>query len=462
MGKVLSVAVPGLAKVAQVGESEVGGGLGLFASQAFRSGDIVYSWSVDSETVMQPVGALADKLESEDFGALAFQILKTSRTKDPSPWRLWWATGVESPATHPLKLVLSDPDLAQTLWSSTTCGGRMSASALRLRDDLELLKGGASLEEWAEAVALVMSRCVVEAEDGMPLLVLGLDLLQDGDDPNVQARVVYKAEGSGPLGLGDNGERRLTEVVLVATRDIEAGDELTGQYVDKPHAGLYMERYGFVPQRLLGELAPGCVELSFAPTDDQDINYGIKESLLENIGLTPDPILFYYTSNEALLAPADDNDTDWLKKSTLDKMVHILRLRHTGGADSYLLDSVYVEDLWYNCNFRLSKDNESQVCRAVIDECNRWLNRFRLADSEQEGEPPALVGIAAAAASVRRAEGEVLQRLRDLFAQELRDTMVDEARKYWADRQMDTLFPQRRGRRGGSKGRTGVQFIDDP
>jgi len=451
--------VPALAEVASVGKSCEGNGLGLFARRELSKGDVVHRWSLDSGTVMEPLEALSNAFESEEFGALAFQVLKASRSKDLSPWRLWWAAGVTAPETHPLKLLLSNPQLAQQLWNSTTCGGRMSASALRLRDDLQKLQGGASLEEWAEAVALVMSRCIVEDDDGVPLLVLGLDLLQDGDDPNVEARAEYATTGGlaglGALGdlTGGGGERRLVGVALTATRAVRAGDELTGRYLEKPHAGRYLERYGFVPQRLRGPLVPACAELSFAPTDaDDDFHFGVKQSLLEDVGLSTDPLLFLFGTEDGI-APPQEGREDWEAKSTLDKMVHILRLRHTGGAESYLLDSVYVDDLWYNCNFRISKDNESAVCRTVIDECDRWLERFQSLDDKESSDV-----IAAAAADVRTAEAEVLQQVRDIFAQELRDTMVDESRTYWADRQLDTLFPQRKGR----KGKTGVNFIDDP
>jgi len=401
---------------------------------------------------MEPLDALADRFESGEFGALAFQVLKASRSKDVNPWRLWWATGVSAPDTHPLKLLLSDPSLAQHLWSCTTCGGRMSAAALHLRDDVEILQGSATLEEWTEAVALVMSRCVVEDDEGIPLLVLGLDLLQDGDDPSVKAEVIYETVGGGPLGLGDEGQRRAVAVALTASRDLQAGDELTGRYFPLPHAGRYLERYGFVPRRLRGSLAEASVELSFAPADEEDFNFGNKESLLENVGLSTDPMLFLFSTEESF-GPPDESEGDWIGKSTLDKMVHILRLRHVAGADSFLLDSVYVDDLWYNCNFRISKDNESAVSKTVIDECDRWLDRF------QETEPPPdLPEIGAAGVDVRRSESELLQRLREVFAQELRDTMVDESRRYWPDRQLDVVFPQRVGRGGA----TGMKFIDDP
>lgn len=445
--------VPGFAQAVRVDESREGEGLGLFALRDFEEGETIHRWPLDSDAVMEPLEALANKFESEDFGALAFQLLKASRSKDPSPWRLWSATGVAAPQNHPVKLLLTDPKSAQLLWSSTTCGGRMSASALRLRDDFNMIKAGATLEEWADTVALVMSRCIVEDDDGAPLLVLGLDLLQDAEDPNVEARVVYETVGGGPLGMGGEEERVPTEVVLVASREIQEGDELTGRYFDEPHGGRYLERYGFVPARLRGELAPGCAELSFAPTDDEDYNMGVKESHLEDLGFSTDPLIFLFSAEDSLGPPTDSKEA-WASKSTLDKMVHILRLRCCGGVDSYLLDAVYIEDLWYNCNFRLSKDNESLVCKSVIDECDRWLERFEQASETQvEGE------VAAMATDIRRAEAELLQRLRDLFAQELRDTMVDENRTYWADRQLTVLFPQRKG---GGRGGTGVAFIDDP
>jgi len=457
MTKAMSTVLPKFAEIIRVEESEESSHLGLFTSKDFSAGETVFKWNMNSDTVMEPLPQLVDKFESEDFGALAFQLLKLTRLKDPSPWKLWWSTGVKAPETHPLKLALSDPGFVQLLWGSTTCGGRMCASAVKLRDDVDVLNGGATMEEWAEFMALAMSRSIVQDESGMPLLVLGLDLLQDGDDPNVKAQVVYENEGWFGGGAPTQ-DRIIAGVELVALRNISEDEELTCKYVEAPHAGRYLERYGFVPPRLRGNLAPGCIELAFAPTDEEeDYNYYTKEQLLEDLGLTTDPVIFTFLSEDTF-GPPENNQGDWDKKNALDKMCHILRMRLIDGNDAFLLDSVYINNLWTNCCYRISKDNELALCKTIIEECDRWLKRFEGAEEDQEDLPAKHGDIVMYAEDLRRAESEILMRIRDVFAQEMRDTIVDDKRLYWVERQMEDLFPQMKY--GANVNGSGIEFQD--
>jgi len=334
----------------------------------------------------------------------------------------------------------------------------MSASFVKLRDDVEVLEGGATLEEWAEFLALVMSRSIVQDGDGSPLLVLGLDLLQDGDDPNVKAQVTYESEGlAGLFGGGDpTKEKKITGVELVTTRAVAEDEELTCWYLERPHAGKYLEQYGFVPQRLRGNLAPGCVELAFAPTDEEeDYNYYVKEQHLEDLGLTTDPVIFTFTSEETF-GPPDSTEGDYDRKSAMDKMVHIVRMRLIDGNDAFLLDSVYVNNLWTNCCYRISKDNETAVCKAIMEECDRWLKRFEDTEEEQEGLETEYSEMLVHAADSRRIESEILLRIRDVFAQELRDTIIDDKRLYWVERTLEDIFPQRKW----SANPSGAKFED--
>lgn len=231
---------------------------------------------------------------------------------------------------------------------------------------------------------------------------------------------------------------------LVTTRAVAEDEELTCMYVETPHAGKYLERYGFVPPRLRGNLAPGAIELSFAPTDEEeDYNFDRKESLLEDLGLTTDPVIFTFMSEETF-GPPDCDQGDYDKKSALDKMCHILRMRLIDGNDSFLLDSVYINNLWTNCCYRISKDNELAVCKAVMEECDRWLQRFESAEEDQEELSSKYSDIVMYAEDSRRAESELLIRIRDVFAQELRDTIVDDKRMYWVERKLEEVFPQRK------------------
>lgn len=448
MQQLLEAELPGLMGQVSVRPSSEGDCLSLFAKKAFAEGDVIFRWPLDSDTVLVSKPELSDQLPSGDWGALAFQVLRATRSKQPvGPWADWIEAGANSPDTHPLKLLFSDVDLARRLWSSTTCGGRMSSAALQLRDDVEAIRGSATLQEWAEALALVQSRSIIEDDSGAPLLVFGLDLLQDGDVPNVEAQRKYtKAPGSSPFGFGSGGEQLMTDIELVATRDLKPGDELLTRYLPKPHGGKYLEQYGFIPTRLQGSFAKACAELAFAPTDEEDDpQYGPKQSLLEDRGLSTDPIPFLISTSEGIYPPKTEKNFD--EMTDMDRMVFMLRLRNLGGKESFLLDAVYVSDAWNNCHFYISKDNESQMCKMVLEECDRWLERFRAAEDTFEAAEEGT--LAAAADDIRRGEIDILERVRMIFQQELQETNLTETRRYWADRQMDNIFPER-ARRGGS------------
>eukprot|EP00435_Cladocopium_sp_Y103_P069754 s475_g33.t3 len=305
---------------------------------------------------------------------LSFPNIKSgAHVAGSGPWKDWFETGVSAPDTHPLKLLLNDPQLAKYIWSSTTCGGQMSGMALQARDDLEQLQGSATFEDWTDTLALVMSRSVIEDRDERPLLIIGLDLLQAAEDPVIKLELNYGKEGA-VMGLGGQGPEKLLGIKVKAVEDIEAGMELTMAYLAKPHAGGYLERYGFVPNWLRGELAESAMQLSISPVDDEDDFLGVKESCLEDLGLTTAPLSFTFSLSDGILAPRETDE--WERKSELEKMVQVLRFQTCGGTDSFLLDAVYIERFWYNCNFRLSRNNEILVCQQAMAECDRWLDRF--------------------------------------------------------------------------------------
>jgi len=437
MAPILSRGCAPLAEVAEVRESRVGDGLGLFATKSFDEDDEICELTFENTEILRPNSALSNQLESADWGALAFQVIKSSRSQGSNVWKDWCDTGVSAPETHPLKLLLTNPVLAKYLWRSTTCGGQMSGQALQVRDDLEQLQGSASLEDWTDALALVMSRTICEDRDERPMLIMGLDLMQAAEDPLVKIELNYGKEGT-VMGLGGKGPEKLLGIKLIALEDIEAGVELTTAYLPKPHAGGYLERYGFVPGWLRGELSESAVQLSIAPAEEEDDFFGVKESCLEDLGLTTAPLSFVFSLNEGILAPRES--TEWERKSEIEKMVQVLRFSTCSGSDSFLLDAVYIERFWYNCNFRLSRNNEILACQTAMAECDRWLERFD--DLEAEGDAPDH-DLARAADDIRRAERELLESVKKVFEQELDLIQIDDTIRYWADRAMDEAFPDR-------------------
>eukprot|EP00913_Durusdinium_trenchii_P010779 g10111.t1 len=118
---------------------------------------------------------------------------------------------------------------------------------------------------------------------------MGLDLLQAAEDPVLKLELNYGKEGA-VLGLGGRGPEKLLGIKVIALETIEVGTELTISYLlgsqasaptifsaskctflrPQPHAGGYLERYGFVPTWLQGTLAESAMQLSIAPVDDEE------------------------------------------------------------------------------------------------------------------------------------------------------------------------------------------------
>jgi len=426
-----------LRQAAELGASGIGKGLGLYACRDYEVDEVIFSWEIDGDAVLQAPELMAKKFQAGAYGALAFQVLKAARSTEPSPWRDWFAAGAESPRWHPCRLLGSNPALAQEMWMSTTCGSSMSSTALDIKDDLELLKGQSDLEEWSSMMALVMSRSLVKDPNGEPMLVLGIDFLQDGDSPNVEFNIKYRTEGGGFLGLGPDAKQVPIEVELVARQSIVSGEELTCRYFEREFPGKYLEIFGFVPGHMRTDFGATSVQLEFAPTDEEeDWHFNVKEQMLEDIDMTTDPIRFVISSGDAM-DPPEEETVDYEDKSVMGKIAHILRLKNVGGEESYLIEPVFIKKLWGFCNFRISKNNELAVLEDIMKECDRWLELFQRLDGTEEPDENEL---SATIAMVRKKEADLLRNMRTTVEQSSRETKQDTSRRYWVDRRMEEMF----------------------
>lgn len=324
----------------------------------------------------------------------------------------------------------------------------MSAAASAAAADIKVLKGSLQLQDWFNTIALAMSHSFVESDDDLPLLIFGFDLLQDGDLPNVKVELRY--EGSNQLfgiSLGseqDADSRKLEEVALVASCPVEEGEELTVRYLEEPHAGAYLERYGFVPPRLLAQ-ADASTELVFTPVTDEETDplYYEKQNHLGDLGLRLRPIPFLFVGRSSTSRPRPGQEK-WTKARTMDKMCWTLRFRHLGGKDSFLIDTVFEQEAWSRCCGVISLPNEELVSKSVLEESQLWLSRFEEADkwTVPEGDEDSIAGVAS---EVRSGEAALLSALAEVFEQEirtLRGASAGDIYQTWADRQMSSLFPQ--------------------
>mmetsp|Transcript_55101 Transcript_55101/g.131312 ORF Transcript_55101/g.131312 Transcript_55101/m.131312 type:complete len:548 (+) Transcript_55101:97-1740(+) len=438
---VIQERVPMLLESCRINDSREGEGLGLFATRDIEAGEVICKWDVeDTNTVMFPLDGLAESLDTEDYGALAFELLKAEREPEDSGWKSWMTAGVEAPPSHWLRLLLTEPMKVKDIWSSTTRGEDISSMALSIRDDLEELGENATLEEWTAALSVAMSRCVLFDPDDRPVLVLGLDMLQDSYDDNVVATLEYETKG-GLLGLGVGGGTydKIKEVQLKADRDILEGEELLTRYLKKPHAGGYLEKYGFIPPRLLEEIAEGAVMLSFEPVKPDDVWYDEKVRILEERNWTPRPRDFLMAGSDTLIPPIPGMREDDM--GVAEKITQCLRFSNIADADAFLLDAVFQANLWENMCDRISQENESRVCEDVMAECDRWIEKLEDEEEEvgevdkEEDEFQWMLSC------LRKTEIDQLKRVKAIWAQELTDTASDLSRPYWVDRQIKKVFP---------------------
>jgi len=433
---VLDTYVPGFLEAVELEPSALGDGLGLYATRQYEADEVIFSWGLDDAAVLMVPETLANKFAAGAYGALAFQVLKAARSAEASAWRDWFNAGAQSPRWHPCRLMCTSPSLAQELWMSTTCGTSMSSTALDIKDDLSLLKGQSDLQEWTGMMALTMSRSLAKDPDGRPMLALGSDFLQDSDAPNVTLQIKYRTEG-GIMGFGADVKKVPEALTLVATQTIYPSEELSYRYLRKDFPGKYIETFGFVPRHMRNEFGESAVELEFAPSDEEeDWHFNVKEQMLEDLGMTCDPIKFTIAGGDSLDMP-EEQDLDFTEKSVMGQIAQVLRLKHVGGPESYLIEPIFIKKLWNFCAVRISKANEIAAIEEVIQECDRWLDLFKNLDGTERDDDNE---VTATFAMVRKKEAQLLNTLKLNMTQALRDCKSDKSQRYWVDRRMEDLF----------------------
>jgi len=452
MNEFLAATLPEFADSLTVGNSREGTGLGTFAREEIMPGTDIYQWPVGSDGLLIPSEELADQFELGWWGSMGYELLRESRLPEDQRSLLGeWVlkSGAKAPKTHPLKLVVSHPEAAQLLWTSTTLGGEMSGKALQMNDDLELLEGSATVEEWSEVLALGMSKTLHLDREGRPLLCVGLDCLQDAEFSNCEVQVRYEELGGGMF-EGDS-VFRFSEVALVATRRINQHEELSCRYLEKEHAGAYIEQYGFIPQRLQSQtgMSSTCTQLSFSPAEeDEDDFWSVKYEALENEGISDNAMDFVFGNGDSLQPVHETSPEQWEDLNPVSKMNVVLRLRELGGKDSYLLDAVYAANTWGVCFMPVSEENDYAVAKAVVEECDMWLQRFKDGDESvdeiNEIDDDEIRDLLVNCSSIRGGEAKILGDLRSSYNLEIRQLESSITRRtYWTDREMMKLFPQR-------------------
>ncbi|KAK4758836.1 hypothetical protein SAY87_020137 [Trapa incisa] len=119
-------------------------------------------------------------------------------------------------------------------------------------------------------------------------------------------------------------------------------------------------------------------------------------------------------------------------------MLPFLRLVALGGADAFLLESIYRNSIWGNLQLPLSRANEELICRVVRDTCKSALSGYgtTIEEDEELQKIGNLGPRTEIAVGVRWGEKKVLQQIEDVFKD--KEAELDEL-EYYQERKLREL-----------------------
>lgn len=190
-----------------------------------------------------------------------------------------------------------------------------------------------------------MSRAVEVGDDGL-CVVPGADFVDHDDvlDPfEASIRCVPK-----------KGFGRPKSVQLLAAARGERGDRVVASYGPMA-ASEYLERYGFLPSRGAARRFAATAELRFElDPDDRFLD---------------DKLNVLYSNGAIDGDAADDGFLECCLGGEPDpEVLRFLRLRALGGADAFLLEPIFSNQIWTFLETPISIDNERDALDAILDE----------------------------------------------------------------------------------------------
>lgn len=281
----------------------------------------------------------------------------------------------------------------------------------------KLVNASVTLDQYTWALAYISSYGVeMEAKIGLglPPLATRLASAKHTEEPNVK----YLGISGGFFGK--------SRVILVATKDIKAGDALQCRRLapDSTCQDALLD-FGYVP------LADGrcaiapCVELGFS-LSSMDPFYEDKQDILE-INKESETPLF--------LLPNESTRGTWLPP---DGMEQFLRLLCLSTSDAFLLEAVFRSDVWDFMALPVSQDNEVTMCDAVIAACEDAIENYQVSgfDEGESGQSTLSSERAKIARAVIAGEKAVLRLCLEHFERE--KSNVD-AKEYYQERRLNSL-----------------------
>lgn len=256
-----------------------------------------------------------------------------------------------------------------------------------------------SLEGFTWAMAIVQSRSYFL--DGKLRLLPYMDMCNHDDSANE-----VRAGTMGTFGTTKGA-------LIIAAESAKAGDEVFCSYGPKSAAD-YLLEHGFVPPQCW---KTAVAEMTF-DLDPQDRFYDDKLDILEFETYDQAP-MDPTQSFDLVSAPGRDGEPD-------AAMIQFLRLARLGGADAFLLESIFRKEVWGFMELPVSEPNELAVVNTIIEECEKVLEELKQAP---EGGPEVCK-------LLRQAETKAITRTLD-FLQREKEAL--DLKEYYQERRLKDL-----------------------
>lgn len=347
-----------------------GGGRGLRATTDLSAGTTVASVPFDlcltaESASKSPVGNLLQEFDgwSGAAGLIAVQLLFEKSQGAKSQWAPWIATLPTAGEAGALDLPMFWPQEELALLKG--CSTRpIQDLATELDEDFEWLSEHVfevkpelfafdDLQtEWRWAMGVVLSRTFFL--DGATRLVPFVDFVNH--DPTCGQEVSVGAAGM--IGLAGKA------VKIVTDRAYKAGEEVMVTYGARSGAE-YLEEYGFVPADVGESMRGSICELVFQV--DETVEFADdKELILEEQGLD--------ATAAFELNPNEGGEPD-------PEMMQFLRLLCLGDTDAFLLEPVFLNDVWGFMGLPVSESNENKILETLVGRCQQALADFEASPS---------------------------------------------------------------------------------
>ena len=210
--------------------------------------------------------------------------------------------------------------------------------------------------------------------------------------------------------------------MVEADRGLRQGDVVAMDFADRRSAGQILLDFGVLDGVSGGAnaVARGSFSVNVALPED-DRFYDDKIDILELHGLKE--------SNEFVLQAG---------MSPPEDLLATLRLLNIQGADAFLLEALFRNEAWEHMQLPVSEENESAVCRSMIDGCNQALQGLpgSAADDAATMKEAVPGGKEALATAIRLGEREALESTATWFSARLERLGSLE---YYAERRLKRL-----------------------